>query len=235
MCAESACRHLRGRCSTPGSTYQSTATPISIDSSPQVYDYLNFFPFYAAMRVAARRHAGRGGAGPVRRTPAARPDSPAGTYESMQLFQRGVRWNTLKDSLKNRFVRPARELINEWATDLEMAPGIDREEEKELIADLANPNIPISRLLSRRLRSHRASDQRRRQPVGGDRTSGCARWAGSGAQFRRVPGLGNSARARLGPWHEFDSCHLQPGIQSGETLQQRRQAVATMWSPCVIR
>ena len=109
---------------------------------PRVYDYLNFFPFYVG--YAKLQRADMPGVEVLDQfgIPLLLDQFPPDArHESMQLFQRGVQWNTLKDSLKNQLARPARELINDWATGLEMAPGIDRQEEKELIADLANPNI----------------------------------------------------------------------------------------------
>ncbi len=66
---------------------------------------------------------------------------PEARYESMQLFQRGVRWTTLKESAANRVKRPVRELINEWETGFELGPGIDEQEEKEVNAALADPKI----------------------------------------------------------------------------------------------
>jgi hypothetical protein len=109
---------------------------------PRVYDYLNFFPFYVGYAKLQRADMPGvevlDGFGVPLLLDQFPPDA---RHESMQLFQRGVQWNTLKDSLKNQLTRPARELINDWATGLEMAPGIDREEEKELIAALADPNI----------------------------------------------------------------------------------------------
>ncbi len=109
---------------------------------PRVYDYLNFFPFYVG--YARLQRADMPGVEVLDQfgVPLLLDQFPPDArHESMQLFQRGVQWTTLKDSLKNQLARPARELINDWATGLEMAPGIDRQEEKELIADLANPNI----------------------------------------------------------------------------------------------
>jgi hypothetical protein len=109
---------------------------------PRVYDYLNFFPFYVG--YARLQRADMPGVEVLDQfgVPLLLDEFPPDArHESMQLFQRGVEWNTLKDSLKHQLARPARELINDWATGLEMAPGIDRQQEKELIADLANPNI----------------------------------------------------------------------------------------------
>ncbi len=109
---------------------------------PRVYDYLNFFPFYAG--YARLRRVDMPGVELLDQTgiPLLLDDFPPDArYESMQLFQRGVRWNTLKGSVTNRIARPARELISEWETGFEMSPGIEEQEEKELIAALANPKI----------------------------------------------------------------------------------------------
>ncbi len=109
---------------------------------PRVYDYLNFFPYYVGY---ARLHrADMPGVEVLDQfgVPLLLDQfPPEARRESMQLFQRGVRWTTLKDSLKNQVTRPARELVNEWETGLDMASGIDREEEKELIGALADPKV----------------------------------------------------------------------------------------------
>lgn len=109
---------------------------------PRVFDYLNFFPFYVG--YARLQRADMPGVEVLDQfgVPLLLDEFPLDArHESMQLFQRGVEWRTLRDSIKNQFARPARQLINEWETGLEMAPGIDREEEKELIAALADPKI----------------------------------------------------------------------------------------------
>jgi hypothetical protein len=109
---------------------------------PRVYDYLNFFPYYVG--YARLQRADMPGVEVLDQfgIPLLLDQfAPDARHESMQLFQRGVRWTTLKDSIKGQVTRPARELLNEWETGLEMAPGIDREEEKELIAALADPEI----------------------------------------------------------------------------------------------
>lgn len=110
--------------------------------TPRVYDYLNFFPFYAG--YARLRRVDMPGVEVLDHfgVPLLLDEfSPEERYESLQLFQRGVRWTTLTESFKNRVVRPARDLINEWETGFEMSPGLEEQEEKELIAALANPKI----------------------------------------------------------------------------------------------
>jgi hypothetical protein len=110
--------------------------------TPRVYDYLNFFPFYVGY---ARLHrADMPGVEVLDQfgVPLLLDAFPSDArHESMQLYQRGVEWSTLKDSIANRVTRPARELINELETGFEMAPGIDAQEEKELIAALDDPKI----------------------------------------------------------------------------------------------
>src|SRR5207249_2969944 len=67
--------------------------------------------------------------------------APDERFQSMQLLQRGVRWSTLGDSVRARLARPVRALIDEWQTGFELGEGIYQQEEKELIAALANPKI----------------------------------------------------------------------------------------------
>jgi Type I phosphodiesterase / nucleotide pyrophosphatase len=107
-----------------------------------VYDYMNFFPFYVGY---ARSH---------------RVDMPGvevldslgipllidyfpydATYQSFQLYQRGVRWKTLQNALPHRFSRPLRELLDEWTIGFGVGSVIEDQTERELIAKLADPKI----------------------------------------------------------------------------------------------
>ena len=107
-----------------------------------VYDYMNFFPFYVGY---ARLH---------------RVDMPgvevldslgipllidyfpyAATYQSFQLFQRGVRWQTLKEALPNRFSHSLRDLLDEWTIGFEIGSVVEDQTERELIAKLSDPGI----------------------------------------------------------------------------------------------
>ncbi len=109
---------------------------------PRVYDYLNFFPFYVG--YARLKRVDMPGVEVLDQfgIPLLLDEfPPEARHESMQLFQRGVRWTTLKDSVKSQVARPVKELLNEWETGLEMAPGIDKEEEKELIDALEDPTV----------------------------------------------------------------------------------------------
>jgi hypothetical protein len=109
---------------------------------PRVYDYLNFFPFYVGYARAQRADM-----------PAVEVLDQAGIpllsdlfpqdqrYQSMQLYQRGVHWETLSDSLRSKVEQPVKNLIDEWQTGFDMSEGIERQEERELIGALANPQI----------------------------------------------------------------------------------------------
>ena len=109
---------------------------------PRVYDYLNFFPFYKGYAELQRVDMPSVEVLDQFGIPLLLDQfPPEARYQSMQLFQRGVRWTTLKDSLASRVKRPARELINEWETGFEMSPGIEEQEEKEIISALADPKI----------------------------------------------------------------------------------------------
>ncbi len=109
---------------------------------PRVYDYLNFFPFYRG--YAELQRVDMPGVEVLDQfgIPLLLDQfPPEARYESMQLFQRGVRWSTLKDSLANRVMRPPRELINELETGLEISPGLEEQQEKEIVAALADPKV----------------------------------------------------------------------------------------------
>jgi Type I phosphodiesterase / nucleotide pyrophosphatase len=107
-----------------------------------VYDYMNFFPFYLGY---ARSH---------------RVDMPGvevldslgipllidyfpykATYQSFQLYQRGVRWKTLQHAIPNHFSHSLRELLDEWSVGFEIGSSVEDQTERELIAKLSDPNI----------------------------------------------------------------------------------------------
>src|SRR5690348_7989957 len=64
------------------------------------------------------------------------------TYQSFQLFQRGVRWKTLQNSLQSHFAsRGLRELLDEWTIGFELGSSVEEQTERELIAKLADPSL----------------------------------------------------------------------------------------------
>lgn len=107
-----------------------------------VYDYLNFFPFYVG--YARSRRADMPGVEVLDQ--AGIPlliDSfpPNARYQSMQLYQRGVRWETLGGTLRSTVSRSVKDLIDEWQTGFDMGGEIQTQQERELIAALQNPQI----------------------------------------------------------------------------------------------
>ena len=106
----------------------------------RVYDYLNFFPFYVGY---ARSHRADMPAVEVMDEcgiPLLVDQFPfASRFQGLELFQRGVRWGTLSATLKRRVAGPLKEVIDEWRTGFEFGDAILEEQERELIAKLADP------------------------------------------------------------------------------------------------
>ena len=59
----------------------------------------------------------------------------------MQLYQRGVRWETLAGTLAAAVVRPVKDLLDEWQTGFDMSDAIEERQQRELIAALNDPQI----------------------------------------------------------------------------------------------
>jgi hypothetical protein len=109
---------------------------------PRVYDYLNFFPFYVGSARSNRADMPGAEALDECGIPLLIDRFPyEARYEGMQLFQRGVHWRTLSDSLKSRIAKPVRDLIDEWQTGFDFSDAIMQQQERELIAKLADPAV----------------------------------------------------------------------------------------------
>ncbi len=68
--------------------------------------------------------------------------APEERYQSLELYQRGVEWRTLKESLVRRITsRRPKELLNEWQSGFEMSSGLGEQMERELEAKLADPKV----------------------------------------------------------------------------------------------
>lgn len=108
-----------------------------------VYDYLNFFPFYFGYALSRRVDMPGVEVLDDLKIPLLADRFPAGaTYQGFQLYQRGVRWQTLEDSLKTRFAhRSIRELMDEWTMGFEIGNPVEEQTEQELIAKLADPKV----------------------------------------------------------------------------------------------
>ena len=107
-----------------------------------VYDYMNFFPFYVGY---ARSHKVDMPGVEVldeQKIPLLIDRFPyPATYQSFQLYQRGVRWETLKDALPHHFSRGFRDLLDEWTIGFELGSSVEEQTERELIAKLSDPSI----------------------------------------------------------------------------------------------
>jgi hypothetical protein len=107
-----------------------------------VYDYMNFFPFYVGYARSHRVDMPGVEVLDSLRIPLLIDYFPySATYQSFQLYQRGVRWQTLKDALPRRFSRSLRELLDEWTIGLEIGSSVEDQTERELIAKLSDPSI----------------------------------------------------------------------------------------------
>jgi hypothetical protein len=110
--------------------------------SGRVYDYLNFFPFYVGNARSHRADMPAVETMDESGIPLLPDHFPfARRYQSLELFQRGVRWQTLSASLKSRFAGPVKEVIDEWQKGFEFGDAILEQQERELIAKLAVPEI----------------------------------------------------------------------------------------------
>jgi hypothetical protein len=108
----------------------------------RVYDYLNFFPFYVG--YARSRHADMPAVEVMDESgiPLLADQLPfASHYQSMELFQRGVHWQTLGATLKSRIAAPVKEVIDEWQKGFEFGDAILKQQERELIAKLSDPEV----------------------------------------------------------------------------------------------
>jgi hypothetical protein len=107
-----------------------------------VYDYLNFFPFYLGYALSHRVDMPGVEVLDELGIPLLIDRFPyQNTYQSFQLYQRGVRWKTLQQVLQHRFSRSPRELLDEWTMGLEIGSSVEEQVERDLIAKLADPHI----------------------------------------------------------------------------------------------
>ena len=106
------------------------------------YDYLNFIPFYFKSAAGARIDM-----------PGVEVLDSLGLpqlvdvfpheqrYIGFQLYQRGMRFNTLKEGLQKRFLKNPRELMDEWTIGFEMRSAFFDQMERELIQKLNDPGV----------------------------------------------------------------------------------------------
>lgn len=108
-----------------------------------VYDYLNFFPFYLGYALSHRVDMPGVEVLDDLRIPLLIDRFPyQASYQSFQLYQRGVRWKTLQHSFQRRFTsRSLRQLLDEWTMGFEIGSSVEEQTERELIETLADPQI----------------------------------------------------------------------------------------------
>jgi hypothetical protein len=108
----------------------------------EVYDYLNFFPFY--LSYARSRAVDMPGVEVLDRAGIPLLIDEFGythSYQSFQLFQRGVRWRTLEHALGRRFSKRALLAMLEDAGAPSFEEELAHQQESELVHDLQQPEI----------------------------------------------------------------------------------------------
>ena len=108
----------------------------------QVYDYLNFFPFY--LSYARSRHVDMPGVEVLDRAGiplVADRFQYSQIYQGFQLFQRGVRWRTLKSVLARRFSSKALFSMLEGLGSPSLDAELQKQLEMELDQRLTQPSV----------------------------------------------------------------------------------------------
>ena len=108
----------------------------------EVYDYLNFFPFY--LGYARGRDVDMPGVEVLDSAGVPLLIDTFGykqAYGGFQLFQRGVRWPTLKHALGRRFSKSALFTMVEHAGAPSFEEGLDQQTESELDRALQQPEV----------------------------------------------------------------------------------------------
>lgn len=108
----------------------------------QTYDYLNFWQLYvggiSGSRVDMRAVEVLDSLG-LPLLSDAYPHNER--YLTYSLFLRSPRYSTLQGSLQNRFLKPPKELFDEWTMGLEVRSALTDQLVRELTTKLSNPNI----------------------------------------------------------------------------------------------
>ena len=106
------------------------------------YDYLNFLPLYFAGAVGSRVDMRAVEVVDSLGLPVFSDAYPHnGRYQSYSMFLRNPRYSTLQSGLQNRFIKPPKELFDEWTMGFEFRSVISDQLLKELITNLSNPKI----------------------------------------------------------------------------------------------
>lgn len=109
----------------------------------RVYDYMNFFPFY--LGYSKSKLVDMPGVEVLDQCGAPLLIDRFGwdqRYQTLELFQRAVRWRTFQGVLTGRFQsRSPRELFDEWQTGFEMRRQLVEQLERDVMDSLANPRV----------------------------------------------------------------------------------------------
>jgi hypothetical protein len=106
------------------------------------YDYLNFMPFYFKSAAGARIDMPGVEVLDSLGIPLLMDAFPhEQRYVSFQLYQRGMRFSTLRGGIEKRFLKNPRELLDEWTMGLETRDMFFAQMERELISSLSKPGI----------------------------------------------------------------------------------------------
>jgi len=104
------------------------------------YDYLNWIPFYFKSAAGGRIDMPGAEVLDSLGVPLLLDAFPhEDRYVSFQLYQRGMRFNTLREALQKQFMKNPRQLLDEWTMGLDMRTPFFDQMERELIAKLNNP------------------------------------------------------------------------------------------------
>jgi hypothetical protein len=106
------------------------------------YDYLNFIPFYFKSAAGARIDMPGVEVLDSLGLPLLSDVFPhEQRYIGFQLYQRGMRFNTLKEALQKRYLKNPRELIGEWTMGFENRSTFFDQMERELLQKLTDPRV----------------------------------------------------------------------------------------------
>ncbi len=106
------------------------------------YDYLNFIPFYLKSAAGSRIDMPGVEVLDSLSLPLLSDAFPhEERYIGFQLYQRGMRFNTLKEGVQKRFLKDPRELMDEWTMGFETRSTFFDQMERELTQKLADPKV----------------------------------------------------------------------------------------------
>jgi hypothetical protein len=115
---------------------------VEFDRTLHTYDYLNFFPLYAAGVIGSRVDMRAVEVLDSLGLPMLSDAYPHNErYTTYSIFLRNPRYSTLQGSLQGRFMRSPKELFDEWTMGIEFRSAITDQLVKELITKLDDPKV----------------------------------------------------------------------------------------------